>query len=174
MTLNAALLVQNVVQPSALLIRTSTVEALGGFDASLLACQDYDFMMRLTREHTGTFIDRPLVHYRRHATATTSNIPKSREGLANVARRAIARPWEYSPQTVEHFRRVLPQLFFKCGFAHLRYGSPARAREWFGRSIRERFTFPASLLYASTFAVEPRAGRGVRDQVVRLATRVLS
>lgn len=172
-TLNAALLSQNVVQPSALVIARETVLELGGFDVKLLACQDYDFVMRLTRDHDGTFIDRPLVHYRRHATATTSNIPKSREGLAGVALRAIARPWEYSPETVSHFRQTLAELQLKCGFAHLRYGSSARAREWLRRSIHERFSLPAAILYAATFAVDTTAGRGVRDGALGFATRML-
>lgn len=165
-TLGEALLLQNIIQPSALLVRRETVLALGGFDASLLACQDYDFAMRLTRDHVGTYVDLPLVHYRRHATATTSNIPKSREGLAGVALRAITRPWEYSAQTVRHFRAALPGLFLKCGFAHFRYGQPVRAREWLRRSLQERFNLPAALLYALSFGIDTGVGRFFRDRML--------
>jgi glycosyltransferase involved in cell wall biosynthesis len=173
-TLGAALLVQNVIQPSALLIRRDTVLEMGGFDARLLACQDYDFFLRLVRDRVGTFVDLPLVRYRRHATATTSNIPKSREGLAGVALRAISHPWRYSPETVTHFRDVLPNLLFKCGFAHLRYGEPAAARTWLKRSLGERFSLSGALLFGLSFAVETQLGRRVRSGALSVAGRAAS
>jgi glycosyltransferase involved in cell wall biosynthesis len=169
LTLGAALLVQNVIQPSALLVRRDAISQLGGFDSKLLACQDYDFVLRLTRDSVGTFVDRPLVRYRRHPAATTSNIPKSREGLAGVALRAITTSWEYSPQTVQHFRKALPDLLMKCGLAHVRYGEPARAREWLRRSLDERFSIGAALLGISTFLIETAAGRAARDRALAVA-----
>ena len=168
-SLSAGLLIQNVIQPSALLIRRETVLSLGGFDSSLLACQDYDLFLRLARDHVGTYIDRQLVHYRRHATATTSNIPKSREGLAGVGLRALTHPWQYSPQTVEHFRNALPNLLLKCGFAHLRYGKADAARKWLKRSLRERFSLAAAVLFAVSYVVETSPGQWLRQRALQLA-----
>jgi glycosyltransferase involved in cell wall biosynthesis len=166
-TLRAALMVQNVVQPSALLVRRDVALEIGGFDERLLACQDYDFIMRLTRDHVGSYVDLPLVGYRRHPEATTSNIRKSREGLANVALRVVSRSWEYSPDVVEHFRNTLPEVLLKCGLAHIRFGSSERARLWLLRSLRQRFTVRAAVLYAATFAAHP--SRDVLHLISRLA-----
>jgi hypothetical protein len=80
--------------------------------------------------------------------------------VAGIALRAITNPWEYSPAAVDQFREILPELLLKCGSANLRFGRPARAREWVRRSLRERFSVSAALLYALTFGVE--IGRGVR------------
>lgn len=170
-TLRTALLVQNVIQPSALLIRKQALIDLKGFDKSLLACQDYDFVLRLTRDHVGMYIDQPLVRYRRHAKATTSNIPKSREGLAGVALRAAAYPTEYPPEAAKYFTDRLPGLFLKCGFAHLRYGSPERSREWLKRSLCIKRSAVAVGMYALTYVVETRIGRSVRDMLLSVISQ---
>jgi glycosyltransferase involved in cell wall biosynthesis len=165
-SLGAALLVQNVVCHSSILVRKEAVIALGGYDTTLLAAEDYEFLMRLTRDHVGTYVDLPLVHYRRHATAMTSNIPKCREALVDVALRTLKTPSNYSPQTSEHFRRELTNYLVKCAFAHIRYGEQARAREWLWRSFRERLTLHGMLLYPVTFAVDHSVGRNLRNRLL--------
>jgi glycosyltransferase involved in cell wall biosynthesis len=167
-SLGAALLVQNVFCHSSILVRKEAVNALGGYDTTLLAAEDYEFVMRLTRDHVGTYVDLPLVHYRRHATAMTSNIPKCREALVDVALRTLKTPSNYSPQTSEHFRRELKSYLVKCAFAHIRYGEQVRAREWLRRSFRERMTFRGMLLYPLTFVVEHRVGRNLRNRLLAL------
>jgi glycosyltransferase involved in cell wall biosynthesis len=173
-TLAQALLVQNIIQPSALLIRRDTIRAIGGFDAHLLACQDYDFSLRLSYSNVGTYIDSSLVRYRRHGNATTHNIPKSREGLAGVARRAITFPWEYSPNTIAHFRHVLPSLMIKCAFAHIRYGQSERARTWLRRSLCERFNVAAIILYSLTYVVDTEPGRWLINSALQSPALVSS
>ncbi len=165
-TLDAALLVENVFCHSSLVLRTDRARALGGYDPALRGAEDYDFVLRLTRAHAGTYVDLPLVSYRRHPAAVTSSIPDVREGIAQVALRVLSRPWEYSPRAHEHFRRELPYYLLRCGFAHIRYGDQARAREWLRRSLQERWTIFAMLLYPLTFAVENAAGRRLRDEIV--------
>jgi glycosyltransferase involved in cell wall biosynthesis len=170
-TLRTALLVQNVIQPSALLVRRQALLDLNGFDKNLLACQDYDFVLRLTRDHVGVYIDKPLVRYRRHAKATTSNIPKSREGLAGVALRAAACPAEYSPEAAKYFADRLPAFFLKCGVAHLRYGDPQRSREWLKRSLTIRRSAVTLGMYALTYFVETRMGRSLRDTLLSMSSQ---
>jgi glycosyltransferase involved in cell wall biosynthesis len=170
-TLGAALLRQNVFCPSSLIVKRDVALSLGGYDPKLFAAEDYEFVLRLTRKHVGTYVDLPLVRYRRHGKAMTSNIPRMREGLVAVALRTITRPGEYAPQTSEHFSRELPYYFIKSGFAHIRYGDQRLAREWLERSLRQRFTFSGALLYALTFAVESSVGRLLRDRIVAVTCR---
>ncbi len=170
-TLGAALLVQNVFCPSSLIVRKTTALKIGGYDPELFSAEDYDFALRLTRDHLGTYVDAPLVRYRRHATAMTSNIPKMREGLADVALRTINKAAEYSPRTGEYFRRTIPRYYIKCAFAHLRYGDQERAREWLRRSLLERVTVSAMVLYPLTFLVQSGIGRRLRDGLVSATFR---
>lgn len=49
------------ISPSTALVRRDVLEATGGFDESLPACEDYDLWLRLCARHPVLFIDRPLV-----------------------------------------------------------------------------------------------------------------
>ncbi len=50
-----------LVSPSAVMLRRSLFERVGGFDESLPACEDYDFWLRILRDTPVWLIDRPLV-----------------------------------------------------------------------------------------------------------------
>jgi len=170
-TLGTAMLKQNPFCPSSLMVRRDTAVYLGGYDSSLLAGEDYDFVLRLTRDHVGTYIDVPLVRYRRHPTAMTSNIPRMREAMVDVALRITRHSKEYSPDTSEYFRRRMSLYLLKCGFAHIRYGDQAAARIWLQKSLNEKITFSAVALYPVTFLVERGFGRYLRDAIVQLSGR---
>lgn len=49
------------ISPSASVIRRSTLEALGGFDETLPACEDYDLWLRLCSRHEVGYIDEALI-----------------------------------------------------------------------------------------------------------------
>ncbi len=48
------------ISPSTAIVRRDVLEAAGGFDESLPACEDYDLWLRLCAHHPVLFIDRPL------------------------------------------------------------------------------------------------------------------
>ncbi len=50
-----------VISPSAAVLRKSTLQALGGFDESLPACEDYDLWLRLCHRYPVYFIDEALI-----------------------------------------------------------------------------------------------------------------
>lgn len=50
-----------LVSPSAVMLRRSLFERVGGFDTSLPACEDYDLWLRILRNTPVWLIDRPLV-----------------------------------------------------------------------------------------------------------------
>lgn len=50
-----------LVSPSAVMLRRSLFENVGGFDESLPACEDYDLWLRILRDTPVWLIDRPLV-----------------------------------------------------------------------------------------------------------------
>ncbi len=50
-----------LVSPSAVMLRRSLFERVGGFDESLPACEDYDLWLRVLRDTPVWLIDRPLV-----------------------------------------------------------------------------------------------------------------
>lgn len=50
-----------LVSPSAVMLRRTLFECVGGFDESLPACEDYDLWLRIARDTLVPLIDRPLV-----------------------------------------------------------------------------------------------------------------
>jgi len=50
-----------LVSPSAVLLRRSLFDRVGGFDPSLPACEDYDLWLRIARTEPVWLVDRPLV-----------------------------------------------------------------------------------------------------------------
>ena len=167
-SLGSALLVDNFFSASSLIVRADAAREFGGYDRKVVGAEDYDFALRLTRVHFGTYVDLPIVHYRRHASAISSNVATIREGVTSVALRVLSRPQEYAPRTVKHFKRSLHKYFTKCGFAHLRYGDQLTARRWLRRSLGERLSPEAGLLYLMTFAFESSAGQSCRNRMVRI------
>lgn len=56
------------------MLRTSAVRQLGGYDESL-PMEDYDLWLRLTRDYEIAYIDRPLVNYRTVTTSMSNTTP---------------------------------------------------------------------------------------------------
>jgi glycosyltransferase involved in cell wall biosynthesis len=76
--------------PSSVLIRRSTLMAVGGFDIRCAYVEDWDLWLRLL--HWGAkFVDcqEPLVHYRIHLDSMTSNSLSTLEGAEDVYRRLV-------------------------------------------------------------------------------------
>jgi glycosyltransferase involved in cell wall biosynthesis len=50
-----------LVSPSAVMMARSLIEAVGGFDEALPACEDYDLWLRISRTHPIGLVEAPLV-----------------------------------------------------------------------------------------------------------------
>ena len=63
-----------LVSPSAVMIKKTFFEEMGGFDESLPACEDYDLWLRINAHHPIDLIDRPLIVKRGgHADQLSAN-----------------------------------------------------------------------------------------------------
>ncbi|NLT68746.1 MAG: glycosyltransferase [Acidobacteria bacterium] len=65
-----------ILTTSVAMVRRTAFEAAGGFDETLVQCEDYDLWIRLARSGSVEHIPRPLVRYRLHS----SNISSDRKG----------------------------------------------------------------------------------------------
>ncbi len=50
-----------IISPSSALVRRDLLDAVGGFDEGLPACEDYDLWLRITARHPVLFLDEPLI-----------------------------------------------------------------------------------------------------------------
>lgn len=94
-----------IVTPGLCLIRRCAVEKIGEFDTSLRTCQDWDFMMRLSRHGPILFIDRILLQWRRHEESVSHTLHNSRFHF--IARRKLV----ISPENTPEQRRLAIRCF---------------------------------------------------------------
>jgi glycosyltransferase involved in cell wall biosynthesis len=67
------LLKNNFIPAMSTMTRTQAIRKLGGWDENLVY-EDYDFWLRLAKDHTISVIDKPLVKYRLHGNNFHTNI----------------------------------------------------------------------------------------------------
>ncbi len=100
-----------IISPSSILMRRDVFEALGGFDESLPACEDYDLWLRLAARHPVLLVDEPLVVKRNgHEGQLSRAVP----ALDRFRVRAL---WKvvYDPALPDPLRRrALEVLAFKA------------------------------------------------------------
>jgi glycosyltransferase involved in cell wall biosynthesis len=131
-----ALMLGNYVSGgSAVVVRAAAIRKLGGFDASLRGCEDWDMWRRLSWDGKFCGVDRPLVRYRRHGTNMTGNLDLTLQAEA------------------QHFAKLLVDTPAK-----LRHMMPAAKRRYF-RILLHNLTAQGALdgtgthLYQIGFAV---------------------
>jgi len=86
-------LVNGVVHSSVLVSRTA-LQAVGGYDESLPAAEDWDLLLRIMHLYgvsSFVYVDRPLVYYRLHESNTIRNWEKMTRSERIVLRRALIR-----------------------------------------------------------------------------------
>ena len=99
-----------LISPSAILMRRSLWDRLGGFDESLPACEDYDLWLRLTAIAPVAFLPERLVVKRGgHADQLSRRTPVLDRYRIQALEKALA-----SPLPAAHRRAVLEHLIAKC------------------------------------------------------------
>lgn len=83
-----ALLTGNFIVIHAALVRREAVARIGGFDTSLVGCEDFDFWLRLAAAGCRfVWMPEPLVKYREHPSSASRNAAKMCETMLSVLMR---------------------------------------------------------------------------------------
>ena len=99
-----------LISPSAVMMRRTLWDRLGGFDESLPACEDYDLWLRLTATVPVGFLPERLVIKRGgHADQLSRRIPVLDRYRIQALEKALT-----MPLPAAHRRAVLEQLVAKC------------------------------------------------------------
>jgi glycosyltransferase involved in cell wall biosynthesis len=139
------LLERCLVSPSAVMIRKRLLEAVGGFDPALPACEDYDLWLRIGWRHPFGLVREPLVIKRGghgdQLSAITPALDRFRiQSLVKLLETAPLAPWQRD--------LVLATLRRKCAI----YAAGCRKR---GRAVEAA----AYLQLGRDAAGTPRGGR---------------
>ncbi|HXC60598.1 MAG TPA: glycosyltransferase [Steroidobacteraceae bacterium] len=88
-----ALLVQNYpTTPGTSMIRRSSFQKVGGYEAEVEPCDDWDMNLRISRLGGFAFIDEELLSWRRHSMATSNLSTRWRKAYMATRRRSIHAP----------------------------------------------------------------------------------
>jgi glycosyltransferase involved in cell wall biosynthesis len=105
-----ALMLGNYVSGgSAAIVRASAIRSLGGFDARLKACEDWDMWRRMAWDSKIHRVDRVLVKYRQHRTNMTRNYSLMIQALATHFGKLL----EDSPARLHHMFPAAKFHFFQ-------------------------------------------------------------
>jgi glycosyltransferase involved in cell wall biosynthesis len=142
--------VETLFQTSAVLIRKSCIDRVGGFDTSLRMGDDYEFFLRIARHYELGYVDEPLVLYRQHPSQGTRTWGK-------LLQKGV--PWEFLvlkrildtyPEVVREMgksrvQQRLSKPYFALAYACLTEGDHSNARKLLREAIRY---WPSNLGYA--------------------------
>ena len=117
-----ALLLQNFITATSVMIRRDLFERYGGFDTTLNGTEDWDLWLRVAADHPIGFCPEPLVRYRLHAGGISRNFARMNRERLEVIRRALATP-RGQALSVWTKRRVWGQTWAANGFDSCRAGA---------------------------------------------------
>ncbi len=82
-------IIRNRVFPSAVVVRKSAFAVCGDFDITLRSSEDRDMWIRITARYRAAYIDKPLVHIRRHGDNMSKNAARMRHNTG----RTLGKAW---------------------------------------------------------------------------------
>lgn len=173
------LLTQNCIgMHGTVLYRRDGLTAIGGFDTTLPACEDYDVYLRMAQSHGVSCGPEVLAEYRQHGSNMSSDLARMNNAVWMVLDKQKARA-ETNPLWKAARQRGLRSWFDYYGGAQLgRLKAALRSRRQIGQSLAQTASFmlphpaAASCLIGADIGnfVRRRFGRGIgRGSALRSA-----
>jgi glycosyltransferase involved in cell wall biosynthesis len=88
-TFGAELIKNYITTPGTSLVRRPVLEAVGGFEASTVPCDDWDMNLRICRRGDYAFVNEILLNWRRHAGAASQSSKRWRTAFITARLRSI-------------------------------------------------------------------------------------
>ncbi|WP_052731907.1 glycosyltransferase family 2 protein [Devosia geojensis] len=157
--LGDALLERNFVSTQTLVVSREALDAVGGFDETLLAVEDWDLALRLARHGSFAFIDEPLVLQKFSANS-----------LSRDNRKLLLAQQQVLAKHADLFARhpdVLARHYYLLAGGCRRLGDLPGARAYLGKALGLRPIDPRFLAMAGLVAL-----RGFASSAVHPASRL--
>jgi len=115
-----------IISPSSIMMRISILEAIGGFDTDLAACEDYDLWLRLTSRYPVEFIpEKLIIKIGGHADQLSQKF-RGMDRFRVYALEKILKGGTLSPQQRAW---VLEALIENCSILNIGYGNRGKHEE---------------------------------------------
>jgi glycosyltransferase involved in cell wall biosynthesis len=161
LTFAEALMVGNYVSGgSGVMVKAAKLRSLGGFDASLRGCEDWDMWRRLSWDGEIHLVDRELAKYRRHGTNMTGNLSLALQAESQH----FAKLLEDTPPKLRHMVPAAKQRFFRFVLHNLTEQGPT---DTYGVLLYNMIFATCRLLNKLTGGLPLKLYRGVRALLSR-------
>lgn len=126
--IHSNLLARNFIWTQTWLLKRELFDALGGFDAKIKRLEDWDFVLRLSKQYPIGCVAEPMVMI----YDTAGSLVNQDELYADDMRQLLAN----HPESFNGQPRVLATHLRAVGYRYCLYRSPAEGRVWFRRAIK--------------------------------------
>ena len=119
----------NPFAQSAVMIRRSVLDEVGGYDPAYPRCQDYDLWLRIAAKHPVANLDRPLIRYRiSDAQGKRTHLRQTLDLTLRIQRRWLFHPRFFRLRNaafvaLEHGLTLLPDVAILALFKRVRYAT---------------------------------------------------
>lgn len=145
---------------SSVMVRREAVEALGGFNETLVSGSDREWLLRMARRFAFDFLPEPLVQYRLHRGSSMMSDLRARIVLTETILSQYADDLGRRPRLLAHKYLSLARL-------HLNLGETQRARQAMRQAIAASPGFLSAYLHLASsyggWAAWRRLSRARRD-----------
>ncbi len=115
-----------IVSPSSIMMRASVLEAIGGFDTDLAACEDYDLWLRLASRYPVDFIPEKLII---KTGGHVDQLSQKFRGMDRFRVYALEKILKQSTLSPQQRTWVLEALIEKCSILHAGYSNRGKHEE---------------------------------------------
>jgi len=115
-----------IISPSSIMMRASVLDAVGGFDADLAACEDYDLWLRLASRYPVDFIPEKLII---KTGGHADQLSQKFRGMDRFRVYAMEKILKQNVLSPEQRVWVLEALIEKCSILHTGYQNRGKHEE---------------------------------------------
>jgi glycosyl transferase family 2 len=157
----------------AMLIRRELLLSVGLFDEQVRYVEGVECYLRVMAQCPIVLVELPLVRQRLHERNTSANSVGMRLSWIKMVDRLSAEPEKYPPGAAEALAKGMSGQFIPLGRALLDEGRKHEARRLIARSLTEKFSKRALLLWALSFLSSKNFNRllAIKSKVKTLAGR---
>jgi glycosyltransferase involved in cell wall biosynthesis len=149
-----ALLERNFVSTQTLVVSRAAFDAVGGFDATLRAVEDWDLALRLARHGSFAFVDEPLVLQK----FSPNSLSRDNHKLLLAQQQVLAKHADIFARHPD----VLARHYYLLAGGCRRHGDLRGARSYLGKAMRLRPLDPRFLAMAGLVALRSIASSAVQ------------
>lgn len=115
-----------IISPSSIMMRASVLEAIGGFDTDLAACEDYDLWLRLASHYPVDFIsDKLIIKTGGH----DDQLSQKYRGMDRFRVYALEKILKQDTLSLQQRTWVLEALIENCSILHIGYSNRGKHEE---------------------------------------------